>query len=153
MRLLPIIVSVLVLCACTPGADHPAPNPTSLPATITIDVNLTLHPTALTAAGSGGGYAPATTTVAVGSSIRFVNSDGFAHTATSLGVSGTFPAASPFGTSALNQSGSLLSAAWTSGTLQAGGASQALVADQRGTFLYGCFFHYGAPMRAAIVVQ
>ena len=153
MRLLPVLVSVLVLGACTPGADHPTPNPTSLPATVTIDVNLTLHPTTSTAAGTGGGYAPATTTVAVGSSIRFVNSDGFAHTATALGGSGTFPAASPFGTGALNQSGTLLSQGWTSGTLQAGAASQVLLADQRGTYLYGCFFHYGAPMRAAIVVQ
>lgn len=153
MRTLAGLLCALALDACTPGADHPLPNPTSAPATTTIDVNLTLHPAASIAAGSSGGFAPASAIVMLGSSVRFVNSDGFAHTATALGVSGTFPAASPLGTNALNQFGALLSQGWTSGTLQAGAASQSLLADQRGTYLYGCFFHYGAPMRAAIVVQ
>ena len=107
---------------------------------------------AATAYGSGGGYAPLVTTVAVGTTIRFLNVDSFGHTATSVGGT-TFPAASPFAGSAQISSGSTLSGAWSSGTLGAGTGSQGLLADKPGTYLYGCFFHYGAPMRGAIIVK
>jgi plastocyanin len=107
---------------------------------------------AATAYGSGGGYAPLVTTVPVGTTLRFVNVDSFGHTATSL--AGTaFPAASPFAGSAQITSGSTLSGGWSSGTLGAGTGSQVLIADTPGTYLYGCFFHYGAPMRGAIIVK
>jgi plastocyanin len=140
-----------VLVGCTPGAS-PAGAGSAAAAATTIDVSLTSHPSAATAYGSAGGYAPLVTTVALGSTVRFVNSDSFAHTASSLpGTS--FPPSSPLGGSALNQSGGTLSGGWTSGTLGPGTASQALRADRTGTYLYGCFFHYGAPMRGAIVVQ
>ena len=120
-------------------------------ATTTIDVSLTSSSSAATAYGSGGGYAPLVTTVALGSTVRFANVDSFAHTATSL--SGfVFPAASPFGGAALNAAGATLSGGWSSGTLGPGTASQPLLADRAGTYLYGCFFHYGAPMRGALVV-
>lgn len=119
---------------------------------MTIDVSLTASAAAATAYGSGGGYAPLVTMVPLGTTVRFVNVDSFSHTATSL--SGTsFPSASPFGGGALNPSGNTLSAGWSSGTLSTGGASPALLADKPGTYLYGCFFHYGAPMRGAIVVK
>jgi plastocyanin len=120
--------------------------------TATIDVSLTSNPATATAYGSAGGYAPAVQTVALGSTVRFVNVDSFAHTATSF--SGTaFPSSSPFGGSALNASGNTLSGGWSSGTLAAGASSPPLLADKPGTYLYGCFFHYGAPMRGALVVQ
>ncbi len=84
--------------------------------------------------------------------LRFVNRDSFAHTATSVGGP-AFPAAAPFAASALSASGDRLSTGWSSGTLAAGAASPVLLADAPGTYLYGCFFHYGAPMRAAVVVR
>ena len=148
------VVSLLLfsaLVSCTPGAP-PAGAGSAAAATTTIDVSLTSSSTAATAYGSAGGFAPVVTTVALGSSVRFVNVDSFSHTSTSL-TSATFPAASPFGSSALNLSGSTLSGGWTSGTLGAGTASQPLLADKAGTYLYGCFFHYSAPMRGAIVVK
>jgi plastocyanin len=91
--------------------------------------------------------------VALGSTVRFTNSDGFAHTVTSISGAQTFPAAEPFDASALQAHGTTLSGGFSSGALQAGSSSQALLADRPGTYLYGCFFHYGAPMRGAIVVQ
>ena len=30
---------------------------------------------------------------------------------------------------------------------------RALTADLPGTYVFGCFFHYGAPMRGVIIVQ
>lgn len=110
----------------------------------TVDVNLSMHP---------GGYAPDTLTVAVGTHIRFVNSDSFAHTATLIAGAQTFPAGSPFGASAQTQSGATLSQAWSSGTLEPNGSSQTLTVDAPGTYLYGCFYHYGSPMRGTIVAQ
>jgi plastocyanin len=139
------------LAGCTNGAP-PAGGASAVTAATTIDVSLTSAPAAATAYGSGGGYAPLVTTVAVGTTVRFLNTDSFGHTASSVGGT-TFPAASPLTGAAQNSSGGTLSGGWSSGTLGAGTASQALLADRAGTYLYGCFFHYGAPMRGAIVVQ
>jgi len=111
---------------------------------MTIDVNLTLH---------RDGYLPDAITVPVGSSIRFMNSDGFAHTATLIPSATSFPSGSPFAASAQTQSGTVISQPWSSGTLQAGSASQTITVDAPGTYLFGCFFHYGAPMRGTIVAQ
>lgn len=118
-----------------------------------VDVNLTLDPSSQTSAGSAGGYAPAVTTVAVGTLLRFHNSDGFAHTATAIPNATTFPVGSPFTVSAQTQSGTALSQGWSSGTLQAGASSQTILVDKAGTYLFGCFFHYGGPMRSVIVAQ
>jgi len=148
------VISLLLISAlvgCTPGAP-PAGGGSAAAGTLTIDVSLTSSSVAASAYGSTGGFTPAVTTVALGSSVRFVNIDSFSHTSTSL-TGAAFPAASPFGSSALNLSGNTLSGGWTSGTLGAGTASQPLLADQTGTYLYGCFFHYSAPMRGAIVVK
>lgn len=148
---------VLLLAACTPGGTLGSSGSGGTPggAQITkIDVNLTLHsaPTQLPQ-GSSAGYAPPQTTVAVGSFVQFVNSDGFAHTATAIPAASAFPASSPFGVSAQTQTGSAISGSWSSGTLQAGQSSQLIQIDAPGTYLFGCFFHYGAPMRGAIVAQ
>ncbi|MDB5043331.1 MAG: Copper binding protein plastocyanin/azurin family [Candidatus Eremiobacteraeota bacterium] len=149
------LLLLVVLAACTPGAPSAgaanagATTSTSL---TTIDVSLTTSTVVATAFGSSGGFTPAIVTVPLGSTIRFVNVDSFAHTSSSF--DGTaFPAGSPLGGAALNTSGDRLSTGWTSGNLAAGASSQPLLADKAGTYLYGCFYHYGAPMRAAILVR
>jgi plastocyanin len=135
----------LALSACTPGAVAPsAGSGGGGTGVTTIDVNLTMHPD---------GYAPDVTTVPVGSSIRFVNSDGFAHTATAIPNATSFPSGSPFSAAALTQSGTAISQSWSSGSLAAGAASQTILIDRAGTYLFGCFYHYGSPMRGTIVAQ
>jgi plastocyanin len=141
----------LVLGACTAGG---IPASSGGSGGITIDVSLTQYgqpnPTPY---GSSLGYSRAVTTVSVGTQIHFVNIDSFAHTATAIPGATTFPTGSPFKGSALMQTGTTVSSKWTSGALQPNSSSQTLTADQPGTYLYGCFFHYGAGMRAAIVAQ
>jgi plastocyanin len=139
-----VLLTVLLLAACTPGALAPTGSSGGGSGVTTIDVNLTQHTD---------GYAPDVTTVPVGSSIRFVNSDGFAHTATAIPGATSFPAGSPFTASAQTQSGNAISQAWSSGTLAAGAASQTILIDRAGTYLFGCFYHYGSPMRGTIVAQ
>ncbi|HET9394270.1 MAG TPA: plastocyanin/azurin family copper-binding protein [Candidatus Rubrimentiphilum sp.] len=144
-------IAVIVLTACTNGGQA-TPAAGGGGAQI-VDVNLTLDGSSQTAAGTAAGYAPATTNVAVGTMLRFVNTDGFAHTATLITGATTFPAGSPFTASAQTQTGSAISQNWSSGTLAAGASSQTLLVDHAGTYLFGCFFHYGAPMRAVIVAH
>lgn len=146
------VLGIVLLSACTPGGLAATGGGGSSTATV-IDVNLTNHAPGPTPAGEGGGYAPLVTTVAVGTSIRFTNSDGFTHTATSINGATSFPSGFPFTSAALTQSGTTLSGGWTSGDMQAGTSSQTVVADKAGTYLFGCFHHYGSPMRAVIVVQ
>jgi plastocyanin len=143
-------ITLLSLIACTNGGLAATPGGGGGQ---TVDVNLTLDGSSQTSAGTAGGYAPAVTGVAVGTTLRFVNTDGFAHTATLIAGTTTFPAGSPFATSAQTQSGSALSQNWSSGTIAAGASSQTILVDHAGTYLYGCFFHYGAPMRAVIVAH
>jgi plastocyanin len=146
-------LACLVLASCTPGGTPSNTSSAAQSSVVTIDVNLTLNKPTNIPQGSSGGYSPALTTVSVGTAIRFVNSDSFAHTAGSLGTMTTFPAASPLTAASVQQTGTALSQQWSTGELQPGQASQTLIADKAGTYLYGCFFHYGSPMRAAIVVQ
>jgi plastocyanin len=155
-----ILAAALTVSACTPngisvsggggggggGVNHD------------IDVNLTLNQPVQTPYGLSGGMKPPVTDVVVGDTVTFNNSDGFAHTSTSItpGQSNNetkFPNGSPFTQKALNQTGSTLSGGWTSGAMQAGSSSQVVKADKTGTYLFGCYFHYGAPMRGAIVVH
>lgn len=152
MRLTTLAFS-LALAACTNGAPG-ATTTASLPAggATAIDVSLTSFGPAASAFGLTGGYSPPVTQVTTGTFVRFVNQDGFAHTATSIAGT-TFPAASPFDSSALAASGQRLSTGWSTGTLAANGSSGPILADLPGTYLYGCFFHYGAPMHGAIVVR
>ena len=146
----------ILLAGCTPGGmlGSGGGGPSGGAQVTKIDVNLTLHSSATQIApGSAAGYAPIQTTLAVGTFVQFVNSDGFAHTATAIPQAVRFPASTPFGVSAQTQSGSTTAQAWSSGTLQAGQSSQLIQVTAAGTYLYGCFFHYGAPMRGAIVAQ
>jgi plastocyanin len=147
-----VAVSVaLVLGACTAGG---IPTSSGGSGGITIDVSLTQygqpHPTPY---GSSLGYSPFMTTIAVGTQVHFVNVDTFAHTATVIPGATKFPTGSPFTGNALTQTGTTLSSKWTSGAMQPNESSQTLTADQPGTYLYGCFFHYGGGMRAVIVAQ
>lgn len=150
------VVLPILLAGCTPGGmlSTSAGGPPGAAQVTKIDVNLTLHSSATQIPqGSAAGYAPVQTTVPVGSFVQFVNSDGFAHTATGISGASTFPAGSPLNAGAQTQSGSTISSSWTSGTLQAGQSSQVIQIDAPGTYLFGCFFHYGAPMRGAIIAQ
>jgi len=146
-----LIAVALLLVACTNGGI-PAPS-SGGGGGVTINISLTNSQPSKTPYGESGGYTPAITTVAVGTEIHFVNTDSFAHTATLIPNATSFPSGSPFGLSALQQHGTTLSGGFTSGALQPNGSSQTITADRAGTYLFGCFFHYGAPMRAAIVAQ
>lgn len=137
-----ILCGAMALAACTPGGMLSG-NAAGAGAA-TIDVNLTLH---------ADGYAPDTIAVPVGTSIRFTNSDGFAHTATVIPGATSFPQGSPFSASAQARSGTAISQNWSTGTLPAGDSSQVILLDRAGTYLYGCFYHYGAPMRGTIVAR
>ena len=155
MKRMTLFAAMALLSACTPGGMLSTSGGGPSGGQVTkIDINLTLHsaPSQLPQ-GSAAGYAPVQTTVAAGSFVQFVNSDGFAHTATAIPGASAFPASSPFQVGAQTQSGSAVSGAWSSGTLQAGQSSQLIQIDAPGTYLYGCFFHYGAPMRGEIVAQ
>jgi plastocyanin len=139
--------ALLSTVACTPGSFAPASS-TGGPAGITgrivtIDVDLTNDPD---------GYSPQDSMLAVGDGVRFHNSDGFSHTATSIAGT-TFPTVYPFTSAALTQKGSKLSSGFSSGNLTAGSFSQTLLVDAPGTYLFGCFYHYGSPMRAQIDVH
>ena len=136
-----LFVLAIVLSGCTFGAPSAVNNSSGATATIAVNLSNFLD-----------GYSPDVLTVAVGTRVQFMNTDSFAHTATAIAGS-TFPAASPFDESALTPSGSVLSTPWSSGSLNPGSASPVFVADQAGTYLFGCFYHYGHPMRGEIIVQ
>jgi plastocyanin len=158
MKRIPItsVLLSLALAACTPnGITAASSGGGTAPSSknFVIDVNLTLNQPVKTPYGESGGMKPPVTIAHVGDTITFTNSDGFAHTATSIPDAAKFPAGSPFGQGALTQSGTTLSGGWSSGAMQAGSSSQTLKADKKGLYLFGCFFHYGAPMRGAIVVE
>ncbi len=141
----------LTLAACTAGG---IPTSSGGGGGVTIDISLAQFGQTPTPYGSSGGFSPPITTVPVGTQLHFVNIDNFCcHTATLIPGATSFPTGSPFKQSATQQSGSTFSGGFSSGALQPNSSSQTITADQRGTYLYGCFFHYAAPMRAAIVVQ
>lgn len=146
-----IAALTLLLAACTAGG---VPTSSSSGAGVTIDISLSQFGPHSTPYGQAGGYSPVVLTVAVGTQLHFTNTDNFCcHTATLIPNATSFPSGSPFTQKATQQSGSTLSGGFSSGALQPSASSQTLTADQPGTYLYGCFFHYAAPMRAAIVVQ
>ena len=152
MRFVSLFI-VLALAGCTPGAPPAGTGTAAVAATTTIDVSLSTLTVTATQFGSAGGFTPPVTNVTVGSTIRFVNVDAATpHTSTSLSGS-SLPASSPFGANALSQFGGTLSGGWSSGTLGGGNGSQIVLADKPGTYLYGCAYHYGTPMRGAIIVH
>jgi plastocyanin len=153
-----IIGTLLLACslaACTPGGAGSTGSGGGGANVTVIDVNLTLSQPVTTPYGQSGGMTPPVTTVPVGSMIQFTNTDGFAHTASLLpGSPKTFPSGSPLTSAATSQLGNTISnPAWTSGAMQAGTSSQVITVDKPGTYLFGCYFHFGAPMKGAIVAQ
>jgi len=148
-------VALLLAGGCTPGSSAIV-GPVNVNVTgrvVPVDVNLTSDPGGSTPGGAGAGYSPLTVSVNVGDGLRFTNSDGFAHTATEIPGAMTFPSAYPFTNAALNASGSTLSGGFSTGSLAAGASSGVILADVAGTYLFGCYYHYGSPMRAAVVVH
>lgn len=142
----------LALAACTNGGIPSSSGGGG--GGVTIDLSLSQFQPQQTPYGQAGAISPIITTVSVGTQLHFVNMDNFCcHTATLIPGATTFPNASPFTQKATQQSGSTLSGGFSSGALQPSASSQTITADQAGTYLFGCFFHYAAPMRAAIVVQ
>ncbi len=144
-------LALALLAACTAGG---VPTPTGGGGGIVIEANLTLFGPSSTPYGTSAAYSPPITTVPVGAQIVFKNTDGFCcHTATLIPNATTFPNGYVFPISATQQRGTTLSGGFSSGAMQPGASSQSITADRSGTYLFGCFFHYNAPMRAAIVVQ
>jgi plastocyanin len=77
---------------------------------------------------SGMTFSPSTITVAVGTTLTWKNSDGFAHTATSdTGV-------------------------WDTGNLVAGGSATTTFSTA-GTFPYHCTYHSAMGMKGTVIVQ
>lgn len=160
MRAAYLAALALALAACTPnGIGTGSSGASGGGVTLTVDLNLTSYQNLTnTPYGQSLAIKPAVVNAAVGDTIDFLNSDGFAHTSTVLPVATTnnetqFPNKSPInGLGTLNAKGTTLSGGWSSGALQAG-ASYSVLADKAGTYLYGCHYHYSAAMRGAIVVQ
>ena len=149
-----IFSAALLNAACTPGAaTAPSGGGAPISGAFVIHVSLLKFTPHSSQFGTVAGYDPNPATVPVGSIVQFVNDDNFAHTATSVGASG-FPSGSPLSSSATAaQGGDLSAAGWSSGNLLGGGFSRGFTASVPGTYYYGCFYHYGTPMRGVIVVQ
>ncbi len=77
---------------------------------------------------SGMTFNPATITVAKGTTVKWQNSDGVAHTATSD------------------------SNTWDTGNIP-GGASKSITFNTAGTFSYNCIYHSSMGMRGTVIVQ
>jgi len=103
--------------------------------------------------GTSVGVRPGVVRVHVGDRIVFVNDDTDHHTATSLVDAVTFVDDPRWTDDALHQTGVIGPGFWSTGDLAPGQRSAPIVARKAGTFLYGCFFDYGAGMRGEIVVE
>lgn len=122
--------------------------------TSTVSLSLTKYGTVQS--GDGGsmvGVRPAIVHIHVGDQIVFVNDDTDHHTATSLVGAKTFVDDPEWTDDALHAAGAIGTGFWSTGDLAPGQRSAPIVAKQPGTFLYGCFFDYGAGMRGEIVVE
>ena len=141
------------LDACTPGAATATTGAGAAIANATIiHVSLLKYTPTSSAYGQIAGSSPNPITVPRGSIVQFVNDDNFAHTATFVSTTAFTPGPLPL--SSTSPSGSdLATPGWSSGDLQGGVFSQGFTASTAGTFYYGCYHHYGSPMRGVIVVQ
>jgi plastocyanin len=104
-------------------------------------------------AGSMAGVRPGVVHVRVGDRVVFVNDDSDHHTATALVNAVSFVDDPRWTDDALHASGEIGPRFWSTGDLAPGQKSAALVARKAGTYLFGCFFDYGAGMRGEIVVE
>jgi plastocyanin len=105
-------------------------------------------------------YAPTTGATAViyvksGSKVSFLNDDSTRHTASGLGAGG-FPKSFD-NTSGVNQVGKVINSSltWSTGSLNPGQTSVVLTVGAKGTYYFGCYFHYRVDpaMRDVIVSQ
>jgi plastocyanin len=149
------IALVLVCTGCTAGGVNPASGAgASVSSVTTIDVSIAAFALESTPLGDARGFSPEVTNVSVGSGVRFLNVDNTEHTATSIPGTTVFPAASPFGVSALQPTANVgIAGSWGAGALEPGQMSQVFVVSQPGTYIYGCFFHYSGGMRGVIIAQ
>jgi len=124
------------------------------PTTVTVSLDLAKY-TAIQNIdpGKAVGVRPAVVHIHVGDSVVFVNDDTDHHTATALVNAVTFVDDPRWTDDALHQSGAIGPGFWSTGDLAPGARSAPLVARTAGTYLYGCFFDYGAGMRGEIVVE
>jgi len=142
-----------VLCVTLLAFALGAARASADPATVTISLSLTKY-TTVEAIGAGKvvGVHPAVVFVRVGDRIVFANDDSDHHTATSLLGATSFVADPRWTDDALHQTGSIGPTFWSTGDLAPGARSAPLIAQKAGTYLYGCFFDYGAGVRGEIVV-
>ncbi len=149
------VVAAIAVTGCTfgaPSASGRAASGAISGATI-VEVSLLKYPPIQTDDGPAAGYNDANITVGRGAIIQFHNQDTFSHTATFINNT-NWPAQDPFTTAALTQSGKdLADAGWSTGELRAGAYSQGFVASRAAEYYYGCYYHYGTPMRGKITVR
>lgn len=154
------VAAAAVLAAAAPDVAHAArPNGNrdqgaGTGTAVVVSLNLSKY-TAVrsTDAGSTVGVKPDVVRVHVGDSIVFVNDDSAHHTATSLVDAASFVDDPRWTDDALRPSGDIGPGFWSTGDLSPGQRSAPMVARKAGTYLYGCFFDYGAGMRGEIVVE
>ena len=151
--LLACLAAATTLAGCTPGAATATGGSKGAIANATIiHVSLLTYAPASSVYGQIAGYSPNPITVPRGSIVQFVNDDNFLHTATFVGTT-SFPPRPLPASSTIASGSDLATPGWSSGDLQGGAFSQGFTASTSGTFYYGCYHHYGSPMRGVIVVQ
>ncbi len=131
--------AALVLAGSLPawaagGSTKPAAH------TVTIAIDLDVRG-ADTKYGKASGFVPWLSKVRVGDSVRFINVDDEAHTATSPDIND------------LNAHGGKLSQPWSTGTVASQTTSRAFLADKPGVYRYLCRYHLAKGQRAVILVE
>jgi len=136
------------------SAAYAAPDAGAGSVSVVVSLNLTKYGSVQTIdAGQSVGVRPGIVRVHVGDSIVFVNDDTDHHTATALVGATSFVDDPRWTDDALKSTGSIGPGFWSTGDLAPGQRSAPIVAKAAGTYLFGCFFDYGAGMRGEIVVQ
>jgi plastocyanin len=120
-----------------------------------INMDLDYQPKVRPVQGKLTGYNPAVANLHVGDRVQFVNIDDLRHTATGFSVGGqTVPEHYKFAGDPTKRSGSEITAhEWSTGVVAAHGKSQIFTVKLPGMYYYGCAYHLGNGMRAAIIVK
>src|SRR5690242_19359956 len=155
-----VAVAAAAVLAAAPAAAHAAkPHPSQNQdqangSSVVVSLSLSKY-TAVRSidAGSTVGVKPDIIRLRVGDSVVFVNDDTDHHTATSLLSAASFVDDPRWTDDALRATGEIGPGFWSTGDLSPGQRSAPLVARKPGTYLFGCFFDYGAGMRGEIVVE
>jgi plastocyanin len=131
------LIALLALCGLCSWPLGAAAAGTPKTYVIAIDLDI---PAVSTPHGKTLGYAPMETDIHVGDSVRFINVDDEAHTATAAGITDFRP------------HGARLSQPWSTGSLSQEQSSRLFLADKPGIYRYGCRYHVAEGQRAVIVV-